>query len=70
MQPIYGTQCFQPTRYNAPRFHSIGTFMVLDVANQLNTALRAFMVSEPFPHFRGLGTTPCIHDVGIFYSTE
>ena len=70
MQPIYGTQCVQPTRYNPPRFNDVGTVVVLDVANQLKTALRASMASEPFPHFRGVGTTPCIHGVGIFYGTQ
>ena len=28
-----GTQCIQPTRYNPSRFHGVGTFKVLDVAN-------------------------------------
>ena len=69
MQPIYGTQCFQPTRYNPPRFHSVGSFVVLDVANQLKRTLRASLALEPFPHFRGVGTTPCILGVGIFYGT-
>ena len=70
MQPIYGTQCIQPTRYNPPRFHNVGTFMIVDVANQLNTTHRASLASEPFPHFRGVGNTPCIHGVGIFYGTQ
>ena len=70
MQSIYSTQCFQPSRYNPPRFHGIGTFVVLDVAKQLNTTLRTSLASEPFPYFRGVGTTPCIHGVGIFYGTQ
>ena len=44
--------------------------MVLDVANQLKTAVRASMASEPFPHFHGVGTTQCIHGIGIFYGTQ
>ena len=70
MQPICGTHCMQPTQYNPPRFHDVGTFMIVDVANQLNTTLRASLASEPFPHFHGVGTTPCIHGVGIFYGTQ
>ena len=70
MQPIYDTQCVQPTRYNPLCFNDVGTFVVLDVANQLNTTLRAFLASEPFPNFRGVGTTPCIHSIGIFYGTQ
>ena len=70
MPPIYGTQCIQPTRYNPPRFHDVGTFMVLDVDNQHNTTHRASLASGPFRHFRGVGPTPGIHSVGIFYGTQ
>ena len=44
--------------------------MVLDVDNQLKTALRISTASEPFPHFRGVGTTPCIHGVGSFMALD
>ena len=65
---IYGAQCIQPTQYNPPHFLDIGTFMVLDVANQLNTTHRASLALGPFRHFRGVGPTPGIHGVGILYN--